>query len=506
MNLYEYFDRQADRQPNAPAIKDPNDDDLTYADLEQRAGAIAAWLNERTDVGDRVAIYMMDNPTYVAAVLGAWRSGCVVTPVNYRFGTDEVKFVLEDVRPRVLLADDIFATTAEEVADHVDAVEDMVIAHADGTFEERAFGDPQASPEPVGRFDDDAAIVMHTSGTTGQPKGVIQTHRNIGAQVDAGIGRYDVSASDTAVVSVPLFHVGGLHGATLMSLFAGGSVVIQPAWEGATWGRLVAATNATFSGLVPAMIVDVLNTDEARECDTSSLRLCFYGGSPAPEPLLEEFEEAFEIDSLLDYYGQTEAAGVTVTYEAGAQRRPGKMGTPIETVDAEVVDLEDRTPVEPGEMGELRLRGDTIMPEYWEAPTRTEEVFDGDWFHTGDVVRPDADGYLAYVDRVDDVILSGGEKVAPSRVENALSAIDSVESVAVFGTPHDRLGEAVTAAIISADESLMKADVETFCESRDDLAGYEKPRRVTFVESFPRTGSQKIDKVALAERVEETFV
>ncbi|WP_255149453.1 class I adenylate-forming enzyme family protein [Halorarius halobius] len=499
MNLYEQFRRHVDRAPGAPALVDPDGEDVTYAALDERAGAVAATLAERTDPGDRVAVYMLDNDTYVACVLGALRAGCAVTPVNYRFDTEGVRGVLEDVRPTVLLTDDVYRNTAHDVAADVDAIETVIEAH-EGGFVADAVGDPGAAPAPVTRLDDDVAVVMHTSGTTGTPKGVVQTHRTVGAQIDAGAARYGITPDDTAVVAVPLFHVGGLHCATMMALTNGASLVVQPAWNAAEWARLVEATDATYSGLIPAMIRDLLDTEAARERDTSSIDFCLYGGSPTPEALLQEFEEAFDLGGLYDFYGQTEASGVSVTYGAGWERRPGMMGTVVESLEWRVVEIGSGEPLPAGQQGELQLRGDSIMDRYWELPERTEEAFDDGWFRTGDVVVADDDGYISYVDRLDDIILSGGEKVAPAAVEDALQEWNRVQGVAVFGTPHERLGEAVTAAVIGEDD-LTTEEVAAYCDDHGGLAGYETPRRVVFVDEFPRTGSQKVDKVALRERV-----
>jgi len=507
MNIYETFGRQTRANLDKAAVVDPDGEDITYAELDEQATRVAAFLDESTETGDRVAVHMLDNPTVVAVALGVWRAGRVFTPVNYRFAVDEVAYVLDDVEPSVVVHDAIFASTAKSAVENADTEAELVQGHAGG-FVEDAFGEADDAPETATRLDDEAAVVMHTSGTTGDPKGVVQTHRNIGAQVEAGVTTYDVTEDDTAVVSVPLFHVGGFHGATLMSLFTGGSFVVHPAWDAAEWARLVEETEATVTGMVPAMMVDALGNDEAREYDTSSLRMSFYGGSPAAESTLEEFEDVFGVDYLLNYYGQTEACGLTVAGTPETPRTESALGKPVQTVETRVVEPDTGDESEDGEDredGELWLCGDSVMPRYWNAPERTERAFVDDegarWFRTGDVVRREGD-VLYFVDRLDDIILSGGEKVAPSRVEDVVAEMEGVKDIAVFGVPDDRLGEKVAAAVIGED-TLTAEEVEAFCDDHDALAGYEKPRRVHLVDSFPRTGSQKIDKTELADELTE---
>jgi long-chain acyl-CoA synthetase len=250
------------------------------------------------------------------------------------------------------------------------------------------------------------------------------------------------------------------------------------------------------------MMLDALNTEAAVERDTSSLETVVYGGSPATEDTLAAFEETFGVDSLRNYYGQTENTGLSVTYDADTERRPGLSGRPVHAVDYRIVDVtaDDLVDVATGEEGELLLRGDIITPGYWDQSLNADYFTDG-WLHTDDVFREDEDGLLYYVDRVDDMILSGGENVAPSEVENALQDHPDIEAVAVFGTDHERLGETVTAAIVSADPDLTADGVEEWWRENAALAGYKRPRRVDFVEEFPRTATQKIDKVTLKGRV-----
>lgn len=499
MNLCEYLARQVERRPDAPAIERPGQggDPITYGELERRAGRVAAWLDEHgIGEGDRVAVYMPNCPAYVPLVFGIWHVGAVASPLNTRFGVDDLAFVLDDIRPTVLFTSGAFADATDELAARVESLAHVVEVDHDGAFAEFPAAEP---PARVKRLDEDTAIIMHTSGTTGDPKGVVQTHRNIGAQVDSGITIFGLGSDDTALVAMPLFHVGGLHGSVLMSLFSGGSIAIMPEWNAEECIRAIEDVGATYTGLVPTMMVDALDTDAVEECDTSTLRVCFFGGAPAPEPLLEEFREAFGVQ-LTNYYGQTENAGVSVTLDPETELPAGALGKLTPAVRGSVVDIDTGEEVESGERGELLLRGDIITPGYWERPERNEALFTDGWLHTEDIVRQDEDGFLYYVDRKDDIIHSGGEKVPPSRVENVLQDMDGVEAVAVFGSEHERWGQTVTAAIVGDD--LTEADVEAFCDAREDLPGYMKPRRVVFVDEFPRTGSQKIDKVALASQVE----
>lgn len=500
MNVCEYVAHHVAQRPDAPAIKPTAqlDEPISYDELHRQVERVAAWLDgQGIGEDDHIAVYMPNGPAYVPVMLGAWHVGAVASPLNVRFGADDLRFVLSDIEPHVLFTSPVFADTAAEVSADVDSIDEVAEVDPADTFDH--YPGASSAPDRVKRLDGDTAIIMHTSGTTGKPKGVVQTHRNIAAQVDSGISLFDLSPADTALDGMPLFHVGGFHGPVLMSLCSGGSVAIMPEWDADLWLKSVEATAATYSALVPTMMVDVLETDGIEDYNTSSLRMCFFGGSPAPEPLIEEFEEAFGLD-MTNYYGQTENAGVSVTLSPDETLPAGALGKLTPAVRGKVVDTGTGEPVDTGEQGELLLKGDIITPGYWERPERNEALFTDGWLHTEDIVRQDADGFLYYVDRKDDIIHSGGEKVPPSKVEDVLQDLAGVEAVAVFGTEHDRLGEAVTAAIIAP--TLTEEDVQQFCETREDLPGYMKPRRIVFVDEFPRTGSQKIDKVALAEQLD----
>jgi long-chain acyl-CoA synthetase len=507
MNVAVRFRHRMRERGDETAIVGTGDREETYADLARQTRQVVAWLDEQgLGEGDRVAVYLPDTPSYVPVVLGIWHAGAIASPINTRFGLEELEYTLSDLEPSALLGSDAFQNNVADLRETIDGLDDetTLLIDQEGSFVASDLPPAEDAPDVVRRLDDEPAVVMYTSGTTGHPKGVIQTHRNVDAQLDVNVTHFDITDEDVTVSAVPLFHVGGLYGGALPAMLEGAKLVVPGMWDAALWARLVEEHGATFSGLIPTMMLDALNTDAAVERDTSSLRTVVYGGSPATEETLSAFEETFDVDHLRNYYGQTENTGLSVTYDAETERRPGLSGRPVQAVDYRVVDVTaDRlTAVDTGEEGELVLRGDIITPGYWDESLNDDYFTDG-WLHTDDVFREDEDGLLYYLDRVDDMIISGGENVAPSEVENALQEHPDIEAVAVFGTDHERWGEAVTAAVVPADDTLIRDDIEDWWLETVGLADYKRPRRIEFVDEFPRTATQKVDKVSLKERVTE---
>ncbi|WP_227134715.1 class I adenylate-forming enzyme family protein [Halorubellus salinus] len=506
MNVYEYVLQRARAAPDSTAVHVQDGPHVSYDGLDETVRRVAAWLTERgVEPGDRVGVSLRDIPAYVPAVLGSLHVGAVPTPLNTRLGDQELAALLNDVRPRALVAtaDD---PTTETLVDVTETLERDALLPVRGS----GWLDVSALPtaldaQPATRLDDDPAFVMFTSGSTGRPKGVVQSHRNVTSQVHGGISMFGLDDGDVGLATVPLFHVGGFHEIVLMTLFAGGTVAVQDTWDALEWAALVEDAGATWSGLIPTMIVDVLDSPDALAQDTSSLRFCIYGGSATPEPVLQEFVAETGVNRMVDNYGLTESAGVCVTYRAEDDRRPGVMGTFAPEVEGTVVDLDSGDRVPKGAEGELLLRGDSITAGYWERPAANADLFSDGWLHTEDVVRETEDGYLVYVDRADDVLLSGGEKIAPSEVEDVIQEHPDVVAVSVLGTPHERYGEAVTAVVVPADDSLTADEVVAFTAEHPALADYKKPRRVYFVDAFPKTGSHKVDKTALEERLRDRY-
>lgn len=506
MNVYGQFRRIAESRSDEPAIIGSDGSEYSFWEVDQQARQVAAWLEQQgLGDGERIPVYIPDRSAYIPVVLGIWRAGCVANPVNTRFGIEELEYTLNDVRPSALITSSAFEDQIDEIVDRVEFLHhDVVIkADIDGEFPEAKFPDPEEAPETAKKLDEDPLEIMYTSGTTGKPKGVIHTHRNVSSQIEAETDLFNITASDTAITPIPLFHVGGLHGIALPTLYSGGTVVIQESWDSEQWAKLVEEHDVTFSGFIATLLVDAIHSDAAQKRDTSSLRLCVYGGSPAAKSVLEEFKDIFDVDGLMNYYGQTEVSGLSVTTNTEIEPESGLIGRPTPAVRTRIVDVETQLDVQPGEVGELLVKGDVVTPGYWNRDDLNQTYFVDGWLRTDDVAREDENGLLHYVDRADDMIISGGENVAPSAVENALSEMPDIEAIAVFGTPHERWGEVVTAAIIPASPDLSEDDVQSYWDEEVGLAGYEKPRRIVFVDEFPRTASQKIDKSQLVEQVTE---
>ncbi|MGQ0467362.1 MAG: class I adenylate-forming enzyme family protein [Sporichthyaceae bacterium] len=503
MNVLAVLDRVARRSPHKTALR-CRDVSWTYAELMAAAAGFAGFLvRHGVRPGDRVALYMHNEPEYLPALFGIWRAGAVAVPLNYLFGPNALahaasdsgaRFVialpadtprLRDVLTGLPLADRLLATGPAEGAAHL--------------LSEAFAAEPLDHIVP--RLDGDDALLMYTSGSTGTPKGVRQTHRNTTAVCEVTIDAFDLTPEDHVLVGTPLFHVGGLQLLALPLLSVGGTVTLRR-WEVAAWLDDAEAFRPTVVALVPTMLIDIVNAYAGSPRDLSSIRVCMVGGSAMPSARLAAFTEAVGVVPV-NIYGQTEQSGLSVTEPPHEARRPGSLGKPLaQIVEHRIVPLGGTDPLPPGadEPGELWVRGDAVTPGYWQLPDVNSAKFLDGWLRTSDLVREDADGYLYFVERTDEMIISGGENISPQTVESHLLQCPLIAEVAVIGTPHERLVNQVTAIVVPAKEGVTAADVAAFCEAYADLRGLLRPRRIEIVEEIPRTGSNKVDRPALKAR------
>jgi long-chain acyl-CoA synthetase len=480
-----------------------DDEEVRYAHFADKGARFAAaLLAGGLAPGERVGVYLPNALEYLTALLGTWQAGGVGVPLNYLFPEAALRHAVTDsglTRIVVLPGD------AARVGALVGPDVTVLTTGPDGTFA-RAVADHAPVHAVVPRLDGDDALIMYTSGSTGVPKGVRQTHRNIAAQVEGVIDLYRLTAEDHVLNCMPLFHVGGLQLASLPILLRGGQITFMPKWDPLAWIDLAQRLRPTYGGLIATMMIDVGNRTVDAPVVLDSFRICMFGGSRTPTAAIERLEAGTGIAGI-EIYGQTEQCGLAVSYAPDDPRRPDSMGHPLEQVVATRLvspvtgtDVEAAEPSSPSEarrseVGELWVRGDAVTPGYWHLDL-PEKWSDG-WFRTGDLVSRDADGYLYYVDRIDDMIVSGGENIYPQMVEEHLAGCPDLAEVAVIGTAHERWVEQVTAVVVPRRPGVTADDVAAWCAGNPNLRGMHRPRRIEVVDALPRTGSGKLDRPQL---------
>lgn len=505
MNVLTCLHRAARLRPDTIALRtDTTEQD--YADVVGQAARFAGYLREQgVRPGDRVGIFMHNRPEWLVAIFGIWHVGAVAVPFNYLFPPAALRHAASDSDTLLIVApsSDIArlreALTGLECADRIVAVGDAVDG-SPATWAQALAAEPAEAIVP--RRDGDDALIMYTSGSTGTPKGVRQTHRNTSAVCEAIIDCWSLTPDDHALVCTPLFHVGGLQLISLPVLLAGGTVTLRR-WQVREYLDDAVNLRPTFTALVPAMMIDILNFLDGRELPLDSIRVCAIGGSALPQSRLKALTKATGIVAV-NIYGQTEQSGLSVTEPLALARREGSLGTPLEHItDVRIVPVGGTHPLPIGspEVGELWVRGDAVSPGYWKLDEVNATKFTADgWFRTSDLVRSDADGFLYYVERTDEMIISGGENVFPQMVEGHLAACPLIAEVAVIGTPNERLGQQVTALVVPNRPSVTAEDIAAYCASDPNLQGLQRPRRIEIVEEIPRTATNKIDRPVLKKQ------
>ncbi len=462
---------------------------MTYRALDEASARVAGLLRERgLKPGGRVGL-MMPNVAEVPVVYyGVLRAGGVVVPMNPLLKAREVAYYLSDSGAGLIFAWHTFADQARGGAGQAEA-EPIIV---DGA----AFPGLLASVAPEDQVADaaeeDTAVILYTSGTTGHPKGAELTHGNLRSNTE--VSRTDIvraGPDDVIFGGLPLFHVFGQTVALNVAVAAGACLTLLPRFDAGHALRIIAGHRVTVFEGVPTMYVALLHAPGRAGYDTSSLRTCLSGGAALPVEVLRGFEEAFGVP-VLEGYGLSETSPVASFNLPGRERKPGSIGTPIRDVQMRVVDDGDRE-VPQGEVGEIVIRGPNVMKGYWQRPEATAEALAGGWFHTGDLARVDEDGYFYIVDRKKDLIIRGGYNIYPREIEEVLYEHPAVAEAAVIGLPHPALGEEVGAAV-----ALKPGAAATPEELRDhvkaQVAAYKYPRHVWIMDSLPKGGTGKILK------------
>jgi long-chain acyl-CoA synthetase len=462
---------------------------MTYRALDDASARVAGLLHERgLKPGDRIGI-MMPNVAEVPVVYyGVLRAGGVVVPMNPLLKAREVAYYLGDSGAGLVFAWHSFADQARGGADQVNA-ESIVV---DGD----SFPGLLAAATPdfrvVDRGDEDTAVILYTSGTTGHPKGAELTHGNLISNTD--VTRTDIVGArpdDVIFGGLPLFHVFGQTVALNVAVAAGACLTLLPRFDAEHALRIIADHGVTVFEGVPTMYVALLHQPNRADYDTSTLRMCISGGAALPVEVLRGFEEAYGV-SVLEGYGLSETSPVASFNHPNREHKPGSIGTPIRDVEIRLVDGEDHD-VPQGEVGEIIIRGPNVMKGYWQRPEATAEAVRDGWFHTGDLARVDEEGFLFIVDRKKDLIIRGGYNVYPREIEEVLYEHPAVAEAAVIGLPHPALGEEVAAAVaLKPGAAVTAAELRDYVKSQ--VAAYKYPRHVWLVDTLPKGATGKIQK------------
>jgi len=495
--------RHALMQPDATALRFLGHS-TTWGELDRRVTALAGALSRHgVRFGDRVLILMLNRTEFIESFLAANKLGAIAVPVNFRMTPPEIAFLVGDCDAKVMIAEPVLANVAIAVRDLEPTLETVIVAG--GATDEGVLGyddllaEQGDLPAPADIPNDAPALIMYTSGTTGRPKGAVLTHTNLAGQAMTYLFTNGADINhDVGFIGVPLFHIAGI-GNMIIGLLLGMPTVVYPLgdFDPGTLLDVLEAEKVTGIFLVPAQWQAVCAKQQANPRQLR-LRVLSWGAAPASDTLLRSMSETFPGTQILAAFGQTEMSPVTcMLLGDDAIRKLGSFGKVIPTVSARVVD-DDMNDVPVGQVGEIVYRAPTLMEGYWNNPEATAEAFAGGWFHSGDLVRQDEEGYIWVVDRKKDMIISGGENIYCAEVENVLAGHPAIVEVAVIGRSHDKWGEVPVAVAAVSQPDLSLADLDGFLTER--LARYKHPKYLEVVEALPRNPAGKVLKTELRSR------
>ncbi|MFD5628282.1 long-chain fatty acid--CoA ligase [Streptomyces sp. NPDC127072] len=485
--------RRARKTPERTALIH-GDSEISYALLYDRTTRLAHALRALgLRRGDRIGYLGPNHPSYLETLFAAGTLGAVFVPLNPRLAGPEIAYQLGDSGAKALVYAPALAGLVAGLPGDADVRTYIEVGPRYEELIDRAVGEPIDQPVTA----DDTCVIMYTSGTTGRPKGAMLTHGNLIWNAVNVLVDTDLIADERALVSAPLFHTAGLNMLTLPVLLKGGTCVLAGSFSPAATFDLIERHRITFMFGVPTMFDQVARHPRWAGADLSSLRILTCGGSPVPTPLIAAYQERGL--TFLQGYGMTEAAPGTLFLDAEhAVSKAGSAGVPHFFSDVRVV-RPDLTPADVGETGEVVVRGPHVMPGYWGLPDETAAVFADGWFRSGDAARIDEDGYVHIVDRIKDMIISGGENIYPAEVEDQLLAHPDIVECAVIGVADDKWGE-VPRAVVVAREGVELDPDGVLAGLAGRLAKYKIPKSVVVVDELPRTASGKLLKSRVRQR------
>jgi fatty-acyl-CoA synthase len=500
ISLAGWFAKRVRQTPNRVAVTFEGES-WTYTELDDRVARVAGMLRAGgVQHGDRVAYLAFNHHTFFECLFGCAKIGAVFVPLNFRLTGPELAFMLDDAGVTTMIAGPdhrpiLDAVRADVPVERWIGVEGPKHTEAAGGWEDfealLAAADPVEDVVPIDP--EDTAVIMYTSGTTGRPKGAMLTHANIWWNNAGTLLTGEYSDNEVTLVFAPLFHIGGLNVTTLVVMQKGGHVVLHRHFDPSAAIEAIEEFRVTSLFGVPAMFLFMSQMPEFDTADMSSINVTICGGAPVPEPLMKRYAGVGV--PFQQGYGLTETSpSLTVLAKEFGEQKLGSAGQPVFFMDMKLVDEDGADVTEPFTKGEICAKGPNLMKGYWNRPEATADAIDPEgWFHTGDAGYIDEDGFYFVVDRVKDMVISGGENVYPAEVEEVLLAHPAVTEVAVIGTPSEKWGEAVTAIATLGDGAVLSLE-----ELRDfagaSLARFKLPTRLEIIDEIPHNASGKMLK------------
>ena len=478
----------------------------TFQELDQRASHLAAWLMARgLKREDKVGFIMKNSLAIVEVFFGVALSGYAGVPVNFRLGAMELEYILNDSDCAILFIDEEYADIVWEMKERLPKVRTVIVngkipEHMDFLAYRQLF-EQDVTYQPLNIDDDDPVMIVYTSGTTGRPKGAVLTHKNLCVNGFNMMWEGQASLHQVQLATVPLFHIAGIM-ILIRTVLVCGKTIIQKEYQPLSVLKAIEEEGVTTLALVPTMWNYLFQIPNIEQFDLSSVTSCTTGGAICPLELKQLILKHFSSAFLIDTFGQTEtASSATILKGEDAIRKTDSVGRAALNVELRVVD-EEMNDVPIGEIGEIVYRGPSVMKEYYKNEAATMEAFKGGWFHSGDLVRMDEEGFIYVIDRKKDMLISGGENIYPAEIEAVLQGHPAIIDCAVIGIPDQVWGESVKAIIVlKQDMILTEEEVIAYCGIQ--LSSYKKPKKVEFVKELPRNASGKVLKQVLRKQALE---
>jgi acyl-CoA synthetase (AMP-forming)/AMP-acid ligase II len=516
MDIGSLFEQTVERYPEHTALVFENRR-WSYSEWHRRVRRFAQALSDLgVRPGDRVAFYVSTSENSVTTYFACQLLGAVAVPLNFRLSAGEVAYILQDSGARVLVYGRYLTENALKVRERIRSVHDYISCaydtadvpdghHHFETLAEQTEDRSEIRPVPSS---EQLSALVYTSGTTGRPKGVMHTHGNDVAIAMNCVMEYSLKHTDTALHIAPLYHVGGMQAFFIPHLMVGGTNVVLGRYEALKTLETIQQERVTTLFAVPTQIQEMLFHERFKDFDVGSLQMITTGGAAIAAATMERVIREF-CPGIYNGYGMTEASLTLLLHPDDALSHLGSCGKPTLISNCRIIandpgrEVPPSEVVEPGEIGQLIVRGPQVMTGYWNNPFETSRKLKAGWLYTGDLFSKDGKGFYNFHGRADDMIVSGGENIYPREVEEILYRCPGVKEAAVVGLPDPKWGRIVTAFVVRSESSLSAEAIDAFCRASDDLAAFKRPRRIEFVDSLPTNPSGKVLRREILARYEK---